>query len=393
MAPATWPRLRLRSSGAALRSGALACRPARGAWPRSLHGVLLRDRLPGAGDYPAAKPWFRSGDWISARDDLAEGATSPGSPVPTHGHHRRAAARSPSTCWPRASSSAVAPAACTLPRLSWLGVDARHGLARLHRSAACRLRPCWRLRFLCIAVFGQWDKRMLTLALDRRSACRSAWSSGLLLGIWAYRWPRVEPWLISPVARPDADDPDLRLSHPDAAAVGFGPVSAMIATRIFATPPMVRATMLGLTSVPRRSRTSPTWPAARSGRRLWRVLVPSAQADADGRRQPGHHAGAQHGHHRLDDRRGRAWLRRAAGACARSRSAQAHGGGARHRALAIVLDRLSQAFARRSRDAAHDGEGSVGAPSAICLIGAGDARRHHACGACRSRARTSCPKR
>ncbi len=52
----------------------------------------------------------------------------------------------------------------------------------------------------------------------------------------------------------------------------------MIATAIFATPPMVRATMLGLSRVPTEiSEFSARWPAARARQKLWRVLLPSAR--------------------------------------------------------------------------------------------------------------------
>ena len=68
-------------------------------------------------------------------------------------------------------------------------------------------------------------------------------------------------------------------------------------------------------------------------------------ADADGRRQPGDHAGAQHGHHRLDDRRRRPRLRRAAGAARAQDRRRRMEAGLAIVALAIALDRLSQAAA------------------------------------------------
>ncbi len=59
---------------------------------------------------------------------------------------------------------------------------------------------------------------------------------------------------------------------------GFSPVSAMIATIIYAMPPMVRVTLLALRAdqQPRWSRPAP-WRVARRRQLLWKVLLPSAK--------------------------------------------------------------------------------------------------------------------
>ena len=88
---------------------------------------------------------------------------------------------------------------------------------------------------------------------------------------------------------------------------GFGPVSALVATVIYAMPPMVRVATSRCTPCP------PEVVEAVNGR-LHQAAddVESAgalgRADADGGRQSGHHAVAQHGDHRVDDRCGRPWL-------------------------------------------------------------------------------------
>ena len=58
---------------------------------------------------------------------------------------------------------------------------------------------------------------------------------------------------------------------------GNSPVSAMIATAIFATPPMVRATMLGLSRVPTEISEFSEMAGCTARQKLWRVLVPSAR--------------------------------------------------------------------------------------------------------------------
>ena len=58
---------------------------------------------------------------------------------------------------------------------------------------------------------------------------------------------------------------------------GNSPVSAMIATAIFATPPMVRATMLGLSRVPAEIGEFSEMAGCTARQKLWRVLLPSAR--------------------------------------------------------------------------------------------------------------------
>ncbi|TIN69248.1 MAG: ABC transporter permease subunit, partial [Mesorhizobium sp.] len=58
---------------------------------------------------------------------------------------------------------------------------------------------------------------------------------------------------------------------------GNSPVSAMIATAIFATPPMVRATMLGLSRVPSEIDDFSEMAGCTARQKLWRVLLPSAR--------------------------------------------------------------------------------------------------------------------
>ena len=58
---------------------------------------------------------------------------------------------------------------------------------------------------------------------------------------------------------------------------GNSPVSAMIATAIFATPPMVRATMLGLSRVPTEIGEFSEMAGCTARQKLWRVLLPSAR--------------------------------------------------------------------------------------------------------------------
>ncbi|MEZ5773758.1 MAG: hypothetical protein R3D33_03310 [Hyphomicrobiaceae bacterium] len=201
--------------------------------------------------------------------------------------------------------------AVTLPSLSWVGVVAASAIVG-HRLGGMRLALLAGLCMLYIALFGQWQSSMLTLALILVCVPMCI-AVGLVFGIWGYRNPWIDRLLITPVLDLMQTMPTFAYLIPMLLLFGNSPVSAMLATAIFATPPMVRATILGLSRVPPRSTSSDGWPAAR----LPAALAdpdPLGAADADGRRQPGHHARPQHGDHRLDDRGGRPRLRRAAGA-------------------------------------------------------------------------------
>src|SRR3546814_8673548 len=58
---------------------------------------------------------------------------------------------------------------------------------------------------------------------------------------------------------------------------GNNPVSAMLATLVYAVPPMVRATTLALTQVPHEVREFGEMAGCTRRQHLWRVLVPSAR--------------------------------------------------------------------------------------------------------------------
>lgn len=165
--------------------------------------------------------------------------------------------------------------ATTLPRLSWVGVCAAAYLAG-------RAFGGWKLGavtggcFLFIALFGQWTSAMLTLALIS-IAVPFCIVTGLFLGIWAWRKPWAEKLIVSPALDLMQTIPTFAYLIPMLLLFGNSPVSAMIATAIFATPPMVRATMLGLSRVPAEIDEFGEMAGCTARQKLWRVLLPSAR--------------------------------------------------------------------------------------------------------------------
>lgn len=167
------------------------------------------------------------------------------------------------------------PEAIVLPRLSWVGIVVAAFLAG-------RAFGGWRLGalvgglFLYIALFGKWTSAMLTLGLIS-IAVPFCIVTGLLIGIWAWRKPWAEKLIVSPSLDLMQTIPTFAYLIPMLILFGNSPVSAMIATAIFAMPPMVRATMLGLSRVPSEIGDFSEMAGCTARQKLWRVLLPSAR--------------------------------------------------------------------------------------------------------------------
>lgn len=98
-----------------------------------------------------------------------------------------------------------------------------------------------------IAIFGLWTDAMRTLSIVLVSVPVAA-AIGLGLGIAATRNKRVEAFLTATFDLMQAV-PHMAYLVPVVVLFGFGQVPAMLATVIFAMPPMARCTILGLRGV------------------------------------------------------------------------------------------------------------------------------------------------
>ncbi|TPK33078.1 ABC transporter permease subunit [Mesorhizobium sp. B2-5-3] len=165
--------------------------------------------------------------------------------------------------------------AYVLPRLSWIGICAAAFVAG-HAAGGRKLGMLVGGCFLYIALFGQWTSAMLTLALIS-IAVPFCIATGLFVGIWAWRKPWAERLVVSPALDLMQTIPTFAYLIPMLLLFGNSPVSAMIATAIFATPPMVRATMLGLSRVPSEIEDFSEMAGCTARQKLWRVLLPSAR--------------------------------------------------------------------------------------------------------------------
>ena len=161
-----------------------------------------------------------------------------------------------------------------LPPLSWIGVIAVV-LAMGHYARDWRLAAFVGLCFGYLAVFGQWDSAMVTLS-SIVIAVPFGVAGGLLLGIAGYRWPWVER-VLTPVLDLMQTVPIFAYLVPILFLFGFGPVAALVATIIYAMPPMVRVTMLALKSVPEEIKDFGRMAGCSRRQMTWKVLVPAAK--------------------------------------------------------------------------------------------------------------------
>ena len=167
------------------------------------------------------------------------------------------------------------PDAFVLPRLSWVGVCAVFSIMG-YAFGGWRLCAVATGGMLYIALFGQWESSMLTLALILISVPVCIFA-GLALGILSHRKPGVEKYVITPMLDLMQTMPTFAYLIPMLLLFGNSPVSAMIATAIFAMPPMVRATVLALQRVPPEIDDFGEMVGCTARQKLWSVLLPSAR--------------------------------------------------------------------------------------------------------------------
>jgi glycine betaine/proline transport system permease protein len=159
------------------------------------------------------------------------------------------------------------------PRISWIAMIVC--VVMLGRYAKdWKLATLMGLCFFYLAIFDQWDSAMQTLS-SILIAVPFGVGLGLTLGIAGYRSKKFEQALI-PVLDLMQTVPVFAYLVPILIMFGFSPVSAMIATIIYATAPMVRVTMLALQQVPGEVVEAGRMAGCTKRQLLWKVQLPSA---------------------------------------------------------------------------------------------------------------------
>ncbi len=125
-----------------------------------------------------------------------------------------------------------------------------------------------------LVVFGQWESAMVTLSSIIVTVPLGV-VGGLFLGILGYRSRRFET-AITPILDLMQTVPVFAYLVPVLFLFGFGPVAAMAATVIYAMPPMVRVTILALRGVPEEIVEFGRMAGCTRRQMTWKILVPAA---------------------------------------------------------------------------------------------------------------------
>jgi glycine betaine/proline transport system permease protein len=141
-------------------------------------------------------------------------------------------------------------------------------------AGGARLTAFAVLALLYILVVGYWDESMNTMALVGLSVPMSL-AAGLAIGIWAFKSRMVER-VVLPTLDVMQTVPTFAYLIPILWLFGFGPVVGLIASMIYATPPMVRNTLLGLQRVQPEMAEAGRMAGCTTRQLLWRVQLPGA---------------------------------------------------------------------------------------------------------------------
>ncbi len=128
-----------------------------------------------------------------------------------------------------------------------------------------------------IAVFGQWEPAMETLSFVLIAAPLSV-ALGVMLGVFAYKSQTFEAALM-PLLNLAQTMPHFSYLVPVTVFFGVGDHAGAIATVIFATPPMIRLTLLGLKGVSPEVIEAGIMNGCNKVQLMFRVLIPSARHD------------------------------------------------------------------------------------------------------------------
>lgn len=169
------------------------------------------------------------------------------------------------------------PIAWTQAVLHWLPWPLTIVLAAIvaHKASGWKLALFTVAGMLYMVVVGYWPQSMNTLSLVAISVPLSV-AIGFLIGVVAFRWPRSERF-ITPALDFLQTVPTFAYLLPILLLFGFGPVTGLVTSLLYAFPAMVRNTVLGLKRVPVDVVESGLMSGATARQLFWLVRVPSAQ--------------------------------------------------------------------------------------------------------------------
>ena len=163
-----------------------------------------------------------------------------------------------------------------LPGLPWT-IVAGFAILLAHKLSGKNLAIFAAITMIYISAFGQWKPSMQTLSFVLVAAPIS-FILGLGFGIWAYKSKKVEN-ILNPLLNVAQTMPHYSYLVPIMVLFGIGDHAGAIATIIFATPPMVRLTLLGLRKVSPEVIEAGKMSGCTDYQLLSEVLIPTARRD------------------------------------------------------------------------------------------------------------------
>jgi len=163
----------------------------------------------------------------------------------------------------------------SVPPLSWLALGGAAIIVAYRfdgRGLALTTSVC--VAFL--VLFGLWHNAMVTLS-NVLVSVTMATLLGLALGIWSFRSANVEN-VTRGVMNVMQTVPIFAYLVPTLLLFGYGPSAALVATVAYALPPMVHNTVLALKSVPAETIECGRMTGCTKRQLLWQVQLPTALA-------------------------------------------------------------------------------------------------------------------
>ena len=161
----------------------------------------------------------------------------------------------------------------SVPPLSWLAIGGAT-VIMAYRFGGRSLALISAIGIGFLVLFGLWENAMVTLASVLVSVVLAI-LIGLALGIWSYRSQNVEN-VTRGIMNVMQTVPIFSYLVPTLLLFGYGPSAALFATVIYALPPMVHNTVLALKSVPTEISESGRMMGCKPRQLLWKVQLPAA---------------------------------------------------------------------------------------------------------------------
>jgi glycine betaine/proline transport system permease protein len=163
-----------------------------------------------------------------------------------------------------------------IPAMPWPAVAAGVFLIG-HYLGGRKLSVLAGTSIIYIAVFGQWTPAMQTLSFVLVAVPISVFL-GLALGIAAYKNKTFES-MLAPLLNVAQSMPHFSYLIPVVVFFGIGDHAGAISTVIFATPPMIRLTILGLKKVSPEVLEAGMMSGCNPRQLMFKVLIPTARHD------------------------------------------------------------------------------------------------------------------